>query len=127
MLQKFEIRGVHSVVDDNLRKYVTKKIGRLDRYLSQHNRQSVHTEVYLKESKAKDKKQCTCEVTMYLPHETINLKESTLNMYAAIDIVETKLKLQIKKYKERHNNSRLRRRLLARWRNKVDNSNSLQV
>jgi len=34
MLKKFEIRGVHAVIDDNLRKYVTKKIGRLDKYMS---------------------------------------------------------------------------------------------
>ena len=93
MLQKFELRGVHTTIDDNLKKYATKKIGHLDKYLPRHHRDSVHAEVSLKESKAKDKKQCTCEVTLHLPHETINLQESTVNMYAAVDIVETKLKV----------------------------------
>ncbi|HSW36930.1 MAG TPA: ribosome-associated translation inhibitor RaiA [Candidatus Saccharimonadales bacterium] len=116
MVQKFEIRGVHFKLDDHLRKYATKKIGKLDKYLSRHNRQSAHTEVFLKESKAKDKKQCTCEVTMYLPHDTINLKESTLNMYAAIDIVEAKLKMQLKKYKDRHSSGKLHRHLFHRFR-----------
>jgi ribosome-associated translation inhibitor RaiA len=37
-------------------------------------------------------------------------------MYAAIDIVETKLKLQIKKYKEMHGGGKLRRKLFARMR-----------
>lgn len=114
MFQKFEIRGVHVKVDDNLHKYITKKIGRLDHYLSKHNQASAHVQVILKESKAKDKKQCTCEVNLHLPKETINVKESTLNMYAAVDIVEAKLKLQLKKYKDSHANGKLHRRLVAR-------------
>ena len=115
MFQKFEIRGVHSTVDDNLRKYVERKIGKLDRYLSHHQQKSAHLEVILKESKAKDKKQCTCEVVLHLPKENIMLKESTLNMYAAVDIVEEKLKLQLKKYKDIHANGKLHRRLMARF------------
>ncbi|HSX36596.1 MAG TPA: ribosome-associated translation inhibitor RaiA [Patescibacteria group bacterium] len=115
MLQKFEIRGVHTKVDDNLHKYITKKIGRLDRYLSHHQQQSAHCEVILKEGKAKDKKQCTCEVIMHLPKENIMLKESTLNMYAAVDIVETKLKLQLKKYKDLHASGKFHRRMFARF------------
>ena len=115
MLQKFEVQGVHTTLDDNLRKYVNKKIGGLDRYLSRHNRQSAHAEVHLKEGKAKNNTHCTCEVTMYLPHDTINLQESAFNMYAAVDIIEAKLKQQLKKYKELHPNGKLTRRLMARW------------
>lgn len=114
MFQKFEIRAVHMTADNNLKKYVTKKIGHLDRYLSKHNQASAHAEISLKESKAKDKRQCTCEVTLYLPKETINVRETTINMYASVDIVEAKLKLQLKKYKDTHNISRLHRRFLAR-------------
>ena len=125
MLQKFEIRSVHTTVDDNLRKYVTKKIGRLDKYLSRHQRDSAHAEVSLKESKAKDKKQCTCEVTLHLPHETINIEESTLNMYAAVDIVEAKLKQQIKKYKDVRGSGRLHRHLFARLRRRTLSVNEI--
>jgi ribosomal subunit interface protein len=114
MLQKFEVQGVHMTLDDSLRRYVNKKIGGLDHYVSRHNRQSAHAEVYLKKAKAKDNSQCTCEVTLYLPHETINLQESAFNMYAAVDIVEAKLKQQLKKYKDLHQNGRMRQRLMAR-------------
>lgn len=116
MLQKFEIQGVHTTVDESLRKYVTKKIGKLDKYLSTHSKQSAHAVVQLKENKAKDKNHCTCEVTLHLPHGTIVVTESTLNMYAAIDIVETKLKQQLKRYKDKHDSGKLRRHLLARVR-----------
>src|ERR1017187_5415585 len=98
MMQKLEIQGVHLEIDENTHKYVTRKIGHLDKYLPRAVKESAHAEVQLKEAKAKNKNHCTCEVTMYLPKETINVKETTVNMYAAIDIVETKLKQKIQKY-----------------------------
>ncbi len=114
MIKKLEIDGVHTVLTPDLKKYVNKKIGKLDNYMSRHTRESAHAEVKLKEGKAKDKKQCTCEVILFLPHEVLTVKESTLNMYAAVDIVEAKLKNQLKKYKETHGNLRIHRRVLAR-------------
>lgn len=114
MFKRLELRGIHTTVDDNLRKYVTKKIGRLDKYLSSKGRESAHVEVRLKETNDKGKN-CTCDVTLHLPHETINVQESTLNMYAAIDIVETKLKQKIRQYKDSHGGGKLRRHLWARF------------
>lgn len=122
MIEKLEINAIHTEVDDDLRKYVTKKIGRLDTYMSRHSRESAHAEVKLKEAHAKDKKQATCEVILFLPNETITTKETTLNMYAAVDIVETKLKNQLRKYKDKHHSSKLRRRLKARFRRQLNNS-----
>ncbi len=115
MIQKLNIDGVHVEVSDDLHKYVTQKIGKLDRYISRHARESAHAEVILKESKAKDKKSCTCEVIMYLPQETLMVSESTVNMFAAIDIVEAKLRNQLKKYKDTHSSLKLHRRILARF------------
>lgn len=116
MIAKLEIAGVHTQLDDDLRKYVTKKIGKLDTYLPRRARPSAHAEVKLLEQKIKAKKECTCEVVMHLPHDTLTTKESTMNMYAAIDIVEAKLKNQIKKYKETHSSLKLHRRMLGRLR-----------
>ena len=116
MIQKFEISGVHLAVNDDLRKYVTKKIGNLDKYLARASRASAHAEVYLKENKAKNKQHATCEVTMHLPHETISVHETTINLYAAIDIVEAKLKHQLQKYKEQHQAGKRHRQLFARFR-----------
>lgn len=118
MLQRFEIQGVHVTVDDKLRAYVTKKIGGLDRYLSRHSKESAHAEVHLKVGKTKNNNHCSCEVTLHLPHQNIVIKESALNMYAAVDIVETKLKQQLKKYKDLHGSGKMHRHLFARWRRK---------
>ena len=117
MLQKFEISGVHTEVSDNLRKYITRKLGRMDKYLSKQTRESAHLEVRLKEGKDNGKKQCTCDVVLHLPHETIKISESTLNMFAAVDIIQAKLKQQIEKYKESHTDPKRQRRLFARMRN----------
>lgn len=119
MFQKFEIHGVHATVDKKLKAYVTKKIGGLDRYISKHSRQSAHADVHLKEGKAKNNNRFTCEVTLYLPHQTIIVKESAVNMYAAVDIVEAKLKQQMQKYKDKHQSGKMHRHLFGRLKRKI--------
>lgn len=114
MIQKLEINGVHTEVTEDLQKYVYKKIGRLDQYMSAHARESAHAEVKLKEQKSKTRVSCTCEVILHLPKETLTTSETTVNMFAAIDVVEQKLKNQLKKYKEKHRTGRLHHRVLAR-------------
>jgi ribosomal subunit interface protein len=119
MFKKFEINSVHAKADERLKKYVTKKIGSLDKYVSRHTRESAHVEVYLKDGKAKNKQHATCEVTMQLPQQTIVIKETALNMYAAVDIAETKLKQQLQKYKDKHGSGKLHRHLMGRFRRKT--------
>lgn len=116
MIKKLDISGVHMNVGDDLRKYVNKKIGGLEKYIPKDARQSVHAEVKLKEGKSKTKEERTCEVIMHLPQETITVKETTVNMFAAVDIVEEKLKNQLHKYKEKHAVPKLHQKLLARLR-----------
>ncbi len=116
MIQKLEISGVHTDVDKKLRDYVTKKIGKLDRFTPRKSRDSLHAEIILKDTKAKDKKHCVCEVVIFLPHDKIIVSEASMNMYASVDIVETKLKNLLKKYKETHSTLGLHKRMLSRMR-----------
>ena len=130
MINKLEINGVHIKIDDKLRAYTIKKIGKLDRFIPRHARESAHAEVFIKEINVQGKpkggkqaargragaKEYTCEVVMRLPKETLAIKESTMNAFAAVDIVEAKLKNQLKKYKETHSSLRLHRRVLSRLR-----------
>ena len=113
---KLEITGIHFAVSDKLEAYIQKKIGGLDKYVSRAGRETLRAEVRLKEGKSSDKKEYTCEVTVFLPQETIDAKDSTVNMFAAVDIVETKLKTQLKKYKDTHGSPKLRQRLTNRFR-----------
>jgi putative sigma-54 modulation protein len=119
MIKKFEITGVHMDIGEDLRKYAAKKLGRLDMYVPKHARVSAHMQVKLKESKAKNKQERTCEIILALPHETIAISESTVNIYAAIDIVEEKVKAALHKYKALHANPRLHQRLLSRLKHRA--------
>lgn len=115
-----EINGVHATVDDKLRRYVNKKVGSLEKYVPRHARRSVHAEVKLLEKRAKDKNQCTCEVILHVPIENITVRETTVNMYAAVDIAEEKLKHALRKYKDLHGNPRLHRRIMARFKRRAE-------
>lgn len=102
MLDRIEITGLHMDVSDDLRKYVTKKISKLEKYMPKKARESAHAVVKLKTSNNKGKKQYTCEVILTLPKDLITTRETTLNIFAAVDIVETKLKNQLRRYKSQH-------------------------
>lgn len=116
MIAKLDINGVHTVVTDDLKKYITKKIGRLDRYLPKHARKSVHAEVFLKERSIKNKQERECEVVLRIPGATLAAKETTTNMFASVDVVEAKLQGQIRKYKVANNPVRLHKRLIMKIR-----------
>lgn len=114
MIERLEVKGVHTEVPEKLHKYISNKIGRLDRFIGKHARDSVRTEVILKEARSDDRKDCICEVVMHLPKEKITVQEATMNMYAAIDIVEAKLRNQLRKYKQTHDNPRIHQKLVSR-------------
>ncbi|HMS23743.1 MAG TPA: ribosome-associated translation inhibitor RaiA [Candidatus Saccharibacteria bacterium] len=118
MIQKMEVQGINLKVDNDLQKYVEKKLGRLDKYMPRHSRESAHMVVHLKERVIKTKKECTCEVIIKLPKETIATKEATINIYAAVDIVETKLKNQLKKYKDKNTDHKVSKKILAKLRSR---------
>jgi len=116
MIQRIEIKGVHFTIDDKLRRYIERKLGGLDSKMSRHSKESAHLEVVLKELKQKGARALECHATLHLPQEVITIKEATVNIYAAVDITEAKLKLALKKYKDTHEQSKLTRHLFARRR-----------
>ncbi len=107
---------------DDIRKYVDKKIGRLDRYMGKHAKKSATAEVKLRQEKNKKKDRLLAEVILNIPGETLTAKEATMNIYAAIDIVEAKLKNQLKRYKDKHeiNKGADRKGALAKLRKMAD-------
>ena len=115
---KLEIDGTHNLGNRDIVKYINKKFGSLDKYIPRHARRTAHAEVKLREQKVKDKKECMCEVVLHLPGENITAKEATMNMFAAVDIVEEKLKSQLRKYKDKHKKSKHSpiKRILRRFR-----------
>lgn len=101
MITAIEITGLNGYsLSDTTKKYVTKKIGKLDRYLPRHARASVSAEVKLKEVNRDHGNKYEVEVSLNVPDKKITAKDSTLNMLAAVDIVEAKIVTQLRKYKQ---------------------------
>lgn len=119
MITHIDITGVRYTPDDTTKRYVLRKIGRLDRYMPRHARKSVKIEAKLKEVNRAHGNKFECDIIMHLPDQTITAKDSTLNMLAAIDIVEQKLKHQLKKYKDEHQDHFGRHNLIGRLKRRI--------
>lgn len=102
MISRIDKSGINLELDGDLKKYIDKKIGRLDRYMPRQARKTVYASVKMRLADNKAGEKYVCEVVLHLPDGAMVTKETTLNMYAAVDIVEAKLKNQLKKYKIAH-------------------------
>lgn len=110
---QLQTTGRHFELDPKILKYVDDKLAKLDKYLPRRSRDGLagHVILELDESLSQDQR-CTCEVHFEVKGERLQARESTLNMYAAIDICEQKLKSQILTYKSKHEPARNRRQRL---------------
>lgn len=99
MINQISITGDHYHIDAATKKYVLRKIGRLDRYLPRHARKSTKAEVILREVNRSHGNKYEAEAIIEVPGKVLTTKDSTLNMLAAVDIVEAKLISQLHKYK----------------------------
>jgi putative sigma-54 modulation protein len=115
MITSIDLVGLKYAIDDNTRKYVMRKIGRLDRYLPAHARKSVTAEIRLRMVNRDHGNKHEAEVILVVPDKTITAKDSTTNMMAAIDIVEAKLLAQLRRYKQERLNHIGNRGLMARF------------
>lgn len=100
MIEAITVIGVKFTVDETTRKYVVKKIGRLDRYLPKHARKSVTAEVRLKQVNQDHGNKYEAEVLLHVPDKQLTAKDTTVNVLAAVDIAEAKIVSQLHKYKE---------------------------
>ena len=100
MIDNLTISGVKYELTDTTKKYVTKKIGELDKYLPRHARKSVSADVKIKQTDNPDGNKYEVEVMINVPDKVITASDSTMNVLAAVDIVEAKLSTQLRKYKE---------------------------
>ncbi len=116
MIKNIQIAGVHTKLTADEEMYIDKKIGSLDRFIPRQSRSAAKVEVKLKESKRKTAKdKFTCEVIFHLPHGSVTVTEKASSQLASIDQAENKLKIQLKKYKEKHSNPRIHRRLVHKF------------
>jgi ribosomal subunit interface protein len=102
MIKHIDIYGINLNLEEDIQRYITRKIGRLERLIPRQARASVHAEVRIKEVNESHGNKYRCEAVIHLPEEQLTASDSTMNQFAAVDIVEEKLKNLLHKYKELH-------------------------
>lgn len=102
MATNIDKSGINLELGEDVKKYIDKKIGHLSYLVPRAARKPMRIEVKIREANNRDGNKYVCEAIIHLPNAQIIAKESTINMFAAVDIVEAKLKNQLHAYKEEH-------------------------
>ena len=100
MITSIDITGIKYNVNEKTKKYILEKVGKLDRYVPTHARKTLVADVKLRQVNQDHGNKYEAEVILKIPNKTITAKDTTMNMFAAVDIVEAKLIAQLRKYKE---------------------------
>lgn len=121
MIKHIDISGINYDLQNDIKKYARRKIGRLDRFVPRRARPSLRAEVRLRQTNERHGNKYECEVIFHVPDEQLTVHDSTLNMFAAVDIVEEKMKSALKRYKEKHSASAKGGGLFGRFRRRRRN------
>ncbi|MBW4061854.1 ribosome-associated translation inhibitor RaiA [Candidatus Saccharibacteria bacterium] len=112
---KLDVSGRNYEVDKRLKDYLEDKIGGLERYLPRQLKDSAEAVAVLSDDKSgREDNRFVCEVIMKVSGEKFVAKEGTVNMYAAIDIVDAKLKAQLATFKDKYTLEPRRAKMLGR-------------
>ena len=100
MIDKIEITGNGFNVEDTFRKYVEKRIGKLDRYLPRGSKKDVVAKVIVTEIGKSKADKYEISAAMDIPGgKVVAAKDECSNIFAGVDLVEAKLTGQIRRYK----------------------------
>ena len=100
MIEQIEITGNNYKVEDSLKKYATKRIGKLDRYLPRGSKKDVLVKIVIRAIDKPNSNKYEISAAMEIPGgKVIAAKDETTNVFAGIDILEAKLMGQIRRYK----------------------------
>lgn len=111
-----ELTGRNFEVDERLRNYVETKLGGLEKYLPRQVRQTASCAVIIEDDPSgREDNRYVCEAVLKVQGTTMVSREGTVNEYAAVDIVEAKLRSQLATYKDKVVHEPRRGRMLSQW------------
>lgn len=100
MIDKIDLSGHNYKVSDSFKKYTIKRIGKLDRYLPRGSKKDVVAKIVVSEVDRAHNNKYAISVAMEIPGgKVITAKDECSNVFAGIDILEAKLKGQIRRFK----------------------------
>ena len=100
MINKIDISGSNYKIEENFKKYASRKIGKLDKYLPRGSKKDVVAKVVVTEVNREHGNKYEISVAMEITGgKVISAKDECSNLFAGVDIVEAKLTGQIRRYK----------------------------
>ena len=100
MIEKIDISGNGYKVEDSFRKYVEKRIGKLDKYLPRGAKKDAVCKVVVTEiGKGKNDKYEISAAMELIGGKLLAARDECTNIFAGVDLVEAKLLGQIRRYK----------------------------
>jgi putative sigma-54 modulation protein len=102
---KVMVHGRNVDVTDYVKEYVTKKVGKLERYLPQIG--EVRAELTQNMTRSADDRY-TAQITIWTNGQILRAEESTSDMFASIDATVDKMSSQIRRFKGRRYENRRR-------------------
>ena len=100
MISKIDINSNGYKVDEPFRKYVEKRLGKLDKYLPRKMKKGTSIKVTINEiGKNKSEKYDIAATADINGGKVIVAKDECTNVFAGVDLVEAKLTGQIRRYK----------------------------
>ena len=112
MIEKIEITGNDYKVEEGLRKYIEKRMGKLDRSLPKGTKKDVVVKVAVSEIGKSKGDKYEISVAMELTGgKVLAARDECSNVFAGVDLVESKLTGQIRRYKLEVQQNRQKRSL----------------
>mgnify|MGYP001250037787 CR=1 FL=1 len=102
---KVMVNGRNIEVTDYMREYVTKKVGRLERYLPQIG--EVRADLNQNMTRSADDR-FTAQITIWANGQILRAEESTSDIFASVDATVDKISSQIRRFKGRRHDSKRR-------------------
>lgn len=112
-----EITGIRLEIDKKSHSYIQKKITKLVDYIPRRAREVAFVAIRIEQINQKDNNKYECEAVLTLPDKKLVAKDAAPNVLAAVDIVEAKLRGQIRRYKTERADSVRRGGIVARAKN----------
>ena len=100
MIEKIDITGSNYKVEDTFKKYATKRIGKLDKYLPRGAKKDIVVKIVVEAIERSHGEKFELSAAMEIPGgKVIAAKDECTNLYAGVDLVEAKLMGQIRRFK----------------------------
>ncbi|MSR68509.1 ribosome-associated translation inhibitor RaiA [Candidatus Saccharibacteria bacterium] len=105
---RIQLTGRQFEIDSELEKYINRKLGRLDKYLPKGSQNQGMSVEILRDPSGKEDNRYRIVSVLRVQGPDIVAETATINPHSAVDIIEQKLRIQIRKYKEKHQPQKLR-------------------